>query len=178
VLPRTRALATAAAVLVAGASISAAKTPTSAAHGSRNVLTRLPALDLRIAAAINAVRLQHGLPKLRVSRPLHSAADDHSYDMARHGFFSHDSHDGTSPWARLAHFYRFRSAGETLLWSAGDVAATTVVREWLASPEHRPILLAAGFRDLGVSAVHATAASGAFNGDVTLVTADFGARRR
>jgi uncharacterized protein YkwD len=104
--------------------------------------------------------------------------------MARDGFFSHDSADGTSPWARLGRFYpsagyRQWQIGETLLWSSPDVGAAGAVHDWLTSPEHRAILLTPGFREIGVSAVHATAASGSFGGDeVTLVTADLGFRAR
>ena len=49
---------------------------------------------------------------------------------------------------------------------------------WLNSPEHKANLLTARWREIGVSAVHVTAAPGAFHGlDVTIVTTDFGVRR-
>jgi uncharacterized protein YkwD len=169
------ALATAAVIAAAGAT---------AASASDSVVTALPGLGVQIAAGINAARAQHGLPRLRPFRPLRLAAELHSFEMARYGFFSHDSHDGTSSAARLARFYpssgyRRWQVGEALLWYAGRPDAATVVREWLSSSEHRRILLAPGFRDVGVSAVRATGASGAFHGsEVTLVTADFGARTR
>jgi uncharacterized protein YkwD len=179
VLPRTRAaLAAVAAVTIAGASVNAVAARATA-QTPRNVVTALPVLDAAILAEINAARGQHGLARLHFSPPLRAAAALHSYDMAQHGFFSHDSRSGTSPWTRLARFYpaRHRQIGETLLWSVGSVRAATVVREWLSSPEHSEILFSASFRDLGVAAVHATAAPGAFaGGQVTLVTADFGAR--
>jgi uncharacterized protein YkwD len=104
--------------------------------------------------------------------------------MARDGYFSHDSADGTSPWKRLSRYYpragyRRYEVGEALLWYSPVVDAATAVHAWLTSPEHRAILLSPGFREIGVSAVHATAANGSFQGDeVTLVTADFGVRSR
>jgi uncharacterized protein YkwD len=184
VLPRTRAgLALAAAALViAGASASALPVAAAQRAHTRNVLTAMPSLDAQIIGRINAARVERGLQRLRLSLRLRSAADFHSYDMARHGFFSHDSADGSSPWKRLARFYPSAGygrweIGETLLWYSPGVDAAGVVQDWLTSPEHRAILLTPSFQEIGVSAVHATAASGDFGSDeITLITADFGVR--
>ena len=55
--------------------------------------------------------------------------------------------------------------------------AAGAVQDWLTSPEHRAILLTPAFQEIGVSALHATAASGYFGSDeITLITADFGLR--
>jgi len=183
VLPRARAaLATAALIVVAGISVSAVSAaPT--AH-ARNVVTPLTALDAQILERINAERAKRDLAPLHISRRLRAGASFHSYEMARAGFFSHASLDGTPCPARLARFYR--SAGfshwkvaETLLWDSGALDAGSAVRGWMTSPEHRSILLDPGLRDVGISAVHASAASGTFQGAAaTVVTADFGARYR
>ena len=184
-LPRARvALAATVVILVAGASVDAvlAAAP-GKAHASSGVRA-LPVLSAQAIGDINAARTAHGLPRLRLSRPLRAAATFHSYEMARHGFFSHDSLDGTSASARLARFYPSAgytqwSVGETLLWYAPGVDAARAVRDWLSSPDHRAILLDPDFREVGISAVHATAASGSFQGnEVTIVTADFGLRAR
>jgi uncharacterized protein YkwD len=167
----------AAAVAIAGVSVNALP---AAVHGSgsRNVLTAMPTLDGSIVAGINAARTGRGLPRLRVSPRLQSAARSHSLDMARHGFFSHDSGNGTPAGARLTRFYGpAAKIGEALLEWSPDVTAGEAVQAWLSSPEHRAILLDPEFRELGVSAVHATASGGEFHGsEITLVTADFGAR--
>jgi uncharacterized protein YkwD len=48
---------------------------------------------------------------------------------------------------------------------------------WLASPEHRANLMNPHWREIGVAAVHVTAAPGIYRGlDVTIVTTDFGVR--
>lgn len=137
----------------------------------------LPALDTAIVADINVVRARHGLSRLHVSRPLTAAAAFHTDDMAQHGFFAHESYDGTSFSQRLSQFYRparGRRVGETLIWYDGSVGAARTVHDWLSSAPHRAILLAPEFREVGVAAVRATAASGVFNGPAMLVTADFG----
>ena len=185
-LPRTRAaLATAAAILVAGVSVSAVSAAAPNRAHVPNAVRALPALDQQVIARINVARAQHGLGKLKLSLKLRAAARFPSYEMAQHGYFSHDSANGSSPWTRLAHYYPSAGftqwqVGETLFWSEPNVDAFGVVHDWLTSPEHRAILLTGSFREIGVSAVHATAASGAdFHGDeVTLVTADFGVRVR
>jgi uncharacterized protein YkwD len=165
-------------VIVAGSSVSAVSA------GTRNVVTAMPSLDVQILGGINAARAQRGLARLRLSLRLRSAADAHSSEMARRGFFSHDSADGSSPWKRLARFYpsagyKRWQVGETLLWYSPGVDASSAVHDWLTSPEHRAILLAPAFREVGVSALHATAASGYFQGqEVTVITADFGFRTR
>jgi uncharacterized protein YkwD len=183
VLPRTRvALAAALSIVVAGTLVSTVGAAPTRRAGTVNVLTAMPTLDTQIAAGINAARAGYGLARLRISPALRSAARSHSLEMARDGYFSHDSADGTSAWKRLLRFYpstgfRRWQAGETLLWYSPGVDAAQAVHDWLTSPEHRAILLTPAYREIGVSAVHATDAGGAF-GDVetTVVTADFGFR--
>jgi uncharacterized protein YkwD len=185
VLPRTGAAAAAAlSVILAGAVVSAVHAGTSR-HARGGVGRKeMPSLDARIATTINAARAASGLPRLRVSGSLRTAADAHSNEMLRDGYFSHASADGSSARTRLAHYYpsagyRRWHAGEVLLWYSPGVDAATAVRDWLASPEHRVILLSPAYREIGVSAVHASAAAGSFHGDeITLVTADFGGRTR
>jgi uncharacterized protein YkwD len=49
----------------------------------------------------------------------------------------------------------------------------------LASPTHRENLLAPAWREIGLGAVHAIGAGGVYNGlDATILTADFGVRRK
>ena len=104
--------------------------------------------------------------------------------MARAGFFAHDSANGASFGERVRRYYRlsgFRSwrAGENLLWASPDINAERAVEMWLESPGHRRILLTPAWREIGLSAVHTASAPRAFNGlEVTIVTADFGARVR
>jgi uncharacterized protein YkwD len=141
------------------------------------------ALETAVLGDVNRVRAQHGLGPLRVSARLVAAASQHSREMARRGYFSHDSADGSAFWKRLERFYgsahyRFWSVGENLLWSSPDVDAPGAVDMWMKSPPHRANLLNARWREIGISALHVTAAPGDYHGlDVTIVTADFGVRR-
>jgi uncharacterized protein YkwD len=151
--------------------------------GTREISTRA-GLGRGIVSEINALRASHRLPRLVVSAQLATAARTHSHNMARAGFFAHDSANGGSFAERLRRYYRssgFRSwrAGENLLWASPDIDAKRAVEMWLESPGHRRILLTPAWREIGLSAVHTISAPREFNGlEVTIVTADFGARVR
>jgi uncharacterized protein YkwD len=162
----------------------AATTPAGATtdgEGSREISSRA-ALGRGIVGEINALRARKGLPKLVVSGPLASAARKHSLSMARQGFFSHDSQNGTPFSERVKRYYRtagYRTwrAGENLLWASPDIDARRAIAMWLESPGHRRVLFAPAWREIGISAVHTASAPRAFDGlEVTIVTANFGAR--
>ena len=140
-------------------------------------------LERSLLAEINELRATHGLDPLRLSARLSSAADAHSRAMVGHGFFAHASRDGTSFSKRVRRWYRSRgyaywAVGENLLWASPTVTPEGALAMWLESPPHRKILLMPKWEEIGLSAVHAVAAPGVFEGlDVTVITADFGVRR-
>jgi len=162
------------------AAAGAAWSPSAAAgHASVSADDALAAQVLR---AINDVRRRYGLTSLRPSAKLAAAAEQHTEEMVHEGYFSHSSSDGSSFGDRIRTFYstagfRYWSAGENLLWASPDLNASTAVELWMKSPPHRENLLEPSWREVGLAAVHATSARGAFDGlDVTVVTADFGVR--
>jgi uncharacterized protein YkwD len=120
---------------------------------------------------------------LRLSAGLAAAARHHSTEMARRGYFSHNSAGGQAFDRRIARFYpiggrRLWSVGENLLWSSAALSATGVLDVWLNSSKHRAIMLRAHWREVGVGAVQVSSAPGVYGGrEVTIVTADFGVRR-
>jgi uncharacterized protein YkwD len=185
VLSRTRAAsAVAAAVIAAGSAVAVVDASAATRTRSGDAVTAMPGLDAGIVQAVNAARAQRGLAPLAGSTRLLAAASFHTREMLRGGYFSHDSAGGGSAERRIARFYPssgYRSwrIGETLLWWSPTAGADEAVQQWLQSPEHRSILLSPGYREIGVSALHATAAGGVFGGiELTVVTADFGARTR
>jgi uncharacterized protein YkwD len=122
--------------------------------------------ESRIIGAMNRVRVSHGLRPLRLAAKLHAAARAHSADMIRRGYFGHGAFD------RRLNAYGVRApvVGENLAWGSGVYgAASTIVQEWLVSPEHRANLLRPGFFLVGVGS-----AVGPFAGRrAVVVTADF-----
>jgi uncharacterized protein YkwD len=148
--------------------------------GARSAMA---ALESTVVDRMNVVRRAHGLRPLRLNSRLHSAAVFHSNDMGRRGYFEHDSISGTAFWRRIERFYPsrgFRSwtVGENLLWGTGTYGAAFAIREWMNSPPHRENLLSREWREVGIGAVHFSNAGGEYHGRaVTIMTADFGARR-
>ena len=151
---------------------------------AKRAASAMSALEAQVLADVNATRRQRGLRPLRFSVALSRAADAHSRDMARRGFFSHTSPDGSAFWRRVQRFYpaagyRSWAVGENLVWASPDLSSGSALSMWMGSPPHRANLLNRQWREIGLSAVHADAAPGVFGGhSVTVVTADFGARTR
>jgi uncharacterized protein YkwD len=139
-------------------------------------------LEQGVVGRINAIRRRHGLRALRSNPRLAAAADFHSRDMGRKGYFEHDSANGTAFWRRIERFYPsrgFRSwtVGENLLWGTDTYGPAFAVREWMNSPPHRENILSRGWREVGIGAVTVASAPGEYRGrTVTIVTADFGSR--
>ena len=172
------------AVLVAAPAVSAATVLQTRSARPMSVLTLRPSLAGQILLGINTVRAEHSLRPLRLEQKLTASATDHSWEMAEHGFFGHESADGSSFSKRIARFYGWSGfsrwdVGENLFWASPDAAATETVQNWLRSPTHRRILLDPAWRDLGVAAIHDSSASGDYRGlEATIVTVDFGVRTR
>jgi uncharacterized protein YkwD len=168
------ALVACAAVLALPAA--AASPTTSRAIGS------LSSLEVGVLQQLNAIRAAHGLPPLKLSTRLEAASAQHSREMGTDGYFDHSSFDGTAFWRRISHWYGqsgfgYWSVGENLLWSTPTVEPAAALQQWMASPEHRANILSRRWREVGVSAVHVTAAPGTYQGlEVTILTTDFGAR--
>lgn len=143
----------------------------------------LSSLEQGVLADLNAIRVQHNLVPLRLSTALTTSAREHSQEMATKGYFAHESADGSAFWKRIKLVYPqgsggYWSVGENLLWSSPDVDPSGALKLWMNSPEHRANILSPNWREVGISALHADAAPGAFQGlDVTIVTTDFGVRR-
>ena len=141
------------------------------------------ALEGGVIREMNKVRVAEGLRPLHASPSLRAAARSHTRAMLEHGFFAHESLDGTAFSERIRRHYTNRgwmkwSVGEALLAGSGDtLEARAIVKAWLESPSHREILLSPTWRDAGIGALYATTAPKEYGGAETIVvTADFGLR--
>jgi uncharacterized protein YkwD len=146
--------------------------------------TQMVQLQTALLTQINGFRAAHGLASLKVNGSLTGSADGHSAQMAKLGYFSHNSANGQSFSQRLAQVYSphgFHSwtVGENLVWGGPYIGAVSAFKAWLASPPHRANLMNPRWREVGLGAVHSTRAPGVYGGRAaTIVTADFGARSR
>ena len=123
--------------------------------------------EARLLRDLNRVRAAHGLAPLRFDPHLQRAARAHSRDMLVTQIFQHGAFD-----ARMVRFdVRGTLTGENLAWGKGQLgSASSIVRLWLASPEHRANLLRSGFTRIGIGDL-----VGPFRGfgSTHVVTADF-----
>lgn len=158
--------------------------PSTGSADARGTMAPATKLQTALLNQLNALRAARGLSRLRLSPALTTAANGHSAQMARLGFFSHSSANGTSFSSRIGRYYPSRgfrswSVGENLVWGAPDLGPTQASRLWMGSPPHRANLLSPRWREIGIAAVHSTSAPGVYGGGpATIVTADFGARTR
>jgi uncharacterized protein YkwD len=142
----------------------------------------LSSLESGVVAQLNQIRAAHGLQPLRLNARLTASADQHSREMTAKGYFAHESADGSAFWKRVERYYGsskfgYWSVGENLLWSSAELDPKEAIDLWMQSPEHRANILTARWREIGISALHAHAAPGTYNGlDVTVITTDFGVR--
>jgi uncharacterized protein YkwD len=163
---------------------SAQSAPASVSGTRRSTTTSVAAaLQRLVTAQINVVRRQHRLPRLAVSAQLARAGREHAQQLALAGYFGHDWSDGTPFGSWIRRFYpvgaaRRWSAGENLAWATPDVTAQQAVEMWLASPEHRRILLSKSWLQVGLGVIRADSAGGFYGGrDVVVLAAEFGIRR-
>ncbi len=174
-------------VLVATLALIALAAPSSARALS---MSDRDTLEASVVARINAVRRSHGLRQLTVVTRLANAADRHATSMAAASYFSHDLYTptGSSTWTAFGTWIRWYwpgpgysswSAGENLAWGAPGITASQTVSRWMASPGHRANILNRSWRNIGVAAVHVRDPLGYYGSwdDVTIVAAEFGARR-
>jgi hypothetical protein len=100
----------------------------------------------------NESRLAYNEPTLVRSTKLDQAAQLKGEDMARNGYFSHNSPEGITPW------YWFRKVGYSFLYAGENLAinfteSSEVEKAWLDSPTHRANIMNVDFREIGMATV-------------------------
>jgi uncharacterized protein YkwD len=153
-------------ILIVAAAVSAIVAFPAAAAASSKASTSETAL----LNEINHVRAAHGLHALVFDPTLARAARAHTAEMSSTGVFEHGSFQ-----TRMLQFgVHGPLVGENLAWGSGSYGqASTIVREWLASPAHRANLLHTGWTRIGIGLARGTFLG---NGGSTVVTADFAGR--
>ncbi|MFF4366892.1 sigma-70 family RNA polymerase sigma factor [Streptomyces sp. NPDC001594] len=103
----------------------------------------------QVIALVNSERAAAGCGPLKEDAQLDRAAQGHSDDMARRGFFDHTNPDGAGPGDRTtAAGYRWSTYGENI--ARGQQTAQDVMDSWMKSPGHRANILNCSFKDIGV----------------------------
>lgn len=110
--------------------------------------------EQRVLDIVNQIRLGAGLSSLVPSASLASSARGYADEMAREGFFAHQSPKGSTFVARneAAGYTGWTFLGENL--AGGQPDPQSVVNAWLNSPSHRDNILSPNARELGVGYVY------------------------
>ncbi len=100
----------------------------------------------------NESRLAYNQAPLIRNPVLDTAATLKAEDMAKEGYFSHNSPSGVTPW------HWFKQAGYVFLYAGENLAinftdAEQVRQAWLDSPAHRANLLDVKFKEIGMATV-------------------------
>ena len=116
--------------------------------------------ELQFLQLLNQYRENNGVGPLILSDTLAVAAGRHSQDMARYGFFAHDTAAssyypaGSAPWDRMAaegyDYNTFR--GENI--AVGCESAERCFELWRNSPSHNAAMLDGRYRVIGIARVH------------------------
>lgn len=114
-------------------------------------------LGASVAASVlvdltNDARLAYNETPLIKSAKLEQAAALKGEDMAKLGYFSHESPAGVTPW------HWFKEVGYTFLYAGENLAinfteSKDVEEAWLASPKHRANILNVQFTEIGIATV-------------------------
>ena len=114
--------------------------------------SNLTPLETDLLAQVNQVRSEHHLVPLVRRSDLDRVAIAHSLDMARRGYFSHQSPEGANPVDRLQQsgVTDMRLAAENLGKTTQADPSAQIVKSWLQSPDHRGNLLAPALNFTGI----------------------------
>ncbi len=103
----------------------------------------------QMLALVNAERTKAGVAPLTLSTEVSSVAQVKSDDMAKNGYFDHNSPTYGSPFTMLSDFgVTYRTAGENI--AKGQQSTEAVMKAWMNSSGHKANILSPNFKQLGV----------------------------
>lgn len=126
----------------------------SSGSGGSSTASQTPDAETSAEAAVltlvNQERAKVGCRPVTADGDLAKLAGNFSQDMARRGFFSHNSPDGQSPWDRAEAMGISDLGGENI--ARGQANAQSVMDSWMNSPGHKANILNCDYRTMGVGA--------------------------
>jgi uncharacterized protein YkwD len=141
----------------------------------------LPLVRTAVLCLINTERAQHGEEPLVTNRALEAAAESHGREMLAVNYFEHVSPSGVTPVDRVRETGYFPNSevgyvvGENLAWGTLSLSTPeTIVKAWIASPEHLANILEAKYRDTGIDVEPAVPQELAEGVEGGLYTQEFG----
>jgi uncharacterized protein YkwD len=137
-------------VLTVSACVGQTDTSDQVTESATQELRQLDAEEAEFLKLINAHRAANGnLPPLTATPLLNQVAYDHSLDMAKNKYFSHDTQAGVGP------FERMKAAGYQGGWmaeniAAGNETAAKTFEQWKNSPVHNTHMLGDLYKAIGI----------------------------
>ena len=120
-----------------------------------------------LASLTNEERNINNLASLTTNPLLEQAAKLKAEDMAKRGYFAHNTPEGFLPWYWLEKVgYSYASAGENLAVNFSD--SEDVVNSWMNSPLHRDNILKQKYTEIGIGM-----AEGTYKGRSTIFVVQF-----
>jgi uncharacterized protein YkwD len=125
---------------------------TTACHDSHYIIQ--PQAERYVFSEVNRLRVEMGMEPLKKNLKLQSAAREHSCEMARLGYFSHEDFQGRNLKQRLAPLLlKWQSIAENIAKCQDSNPAKTAVHGWLHSPGHKRNMLNPEFIETGIGAI-------------------------
>ncbi len=117
-------------------------------------------MDTATLCLLNGARAAYRLQALRANDALSRAASAKLAGMLSENYFADVSPSGSTPLSLIAatHYARAAIVGQDIAWGTGAATPERVVSAWMASPEHRAIILDGEYRDVGVAVTAAVPA--------------------
>ncbi len=118
-----------------------------------SVIVNTVEVERRAFAMVNQKRVENGLEPLIWSNEIAAIAREHSRNMARFGFFSHQGRDNkmVSDRADDAGLSGWQSIGENIAFNRGyNDPIEKAMQLWLDSPSHRHNLLDSNWQESAV----------------------------
>ena len=118
---------------------------------------RARSLGAALRCLVNRHRRRHHIARLADARVLDRIARRSAEDMRNRGYFGHTSPDGRGLRDRV-HSAGMRSVGEVIAWGCGNLSSpAATVRQWLASPLHRRMVLSRRYTVIGAGVTNGAA---------------------
>ncbi|SDK17439.1 CAP domain-containing protein [Sediminibacillus albus] len=119
---------------------------------SQKQAEELSEFEQQVVELTNDERSKQGLAPLQIDTELSKVAREKSADMARNGYFSHNSPTYGSPFDMMKQFgISYNTAGENI--AKGQRTPEEVVNAWMNSEGHRENILNGNFTHIGVGYV-------------------------
>ncbi|SDM50226.1 CAP domain-containing protein [Sediminibacillus halophilus] len=119
---------------------------------TQNAGQELSQYEQEVVELTNQERAKQGLDPLEIDTELSKVAREKSADMARNGYFDHNSPTYGSPFDMMKQFgISYNTAGENI--AKGQRTPEEVVNAWMNSEGHRKNILNGNFTHIGVGYV-------------------------